>query len=155
MLESRAAQAGVMVGVMGLTFGMILAPIPEAASEYILESVLDDMQQHYDHHQAAVDGFKITTRTNNPHFLPYDFNVRSAVDNPDDCTNDEGDLFRFEESIFDDHNCVEIDYRYHGGMYYGAPAYVPSTMDSPPRISFYVYEDTQNSMYINIGGGDS
>lgn len=154
MLESRAAQTGVMVGVMGLTFGMILAPVPNAASEYVLGMVLEDMQQHYDQHQAAVDGFKITTSTTRPHFLVNEFQVESAVDNPSECENDEGHLFRFEESVLSDHNCVEIDYHYTYGLY-GAPAYIPSTANTPPRISFYVDEEGQNSMYINIDGGDN
>ncbi len=154
MLKSRAAQTGVLVGAMGITFGMILAPVPEAASEYVLESVLEDMQFHQDQHQSAVEGFKITTRGGDPHFLVREFRIQNAVTNPEDCENDEGHRFQFESSILDDGLCVgpgEYQSPYMGYAAYRAP----STVDTPPRISFYVKNEQQNSMYIEIGDDNS
>lgn len=157
MLKSRIAQAGVMVGVMGLLFGMVIAPIPNVASEYVLGGVLEDMDFHYDRHQAAFEAYQIVASDRDPNFLVQDYEIQSAVDNPSDCENNEEAYFQFENSILDNGNCMEISgtqyrYGYYAG---GGMAYQQDITDSPPRISFYVEGDGPNSMYIELGDQDS
>lgn len=156
MLKSRTAQAGVMVGVMGLIFGMALYPIPNLASEYILGSVISDMEFHYDRHQAAFESYKTVNSGYGPNFLVSEWRVASAVDNPEECENNQGDFIQFERSILDNHNCVETpDTTYSYGYYgTGGAAYTPDTTDSPPRISFYVREEDQNSMYMELNSDE-
>lgn len=157
MLKSRVAQAGVMVGVMGLLFGMVLAPIPNVASEYILEGVLQDMDFHYDRHQAAFEAYQITASDRSPNFLVNDYSVQAAVDNPSDCENDEGDYFQFENSILDNGDCREVTGTEYSSGYYsaGGMAYQQQITDTPPRISFYVEDEGPNSMYIELGDQNS
>ncbi|WP_414837883.1 hypothetical protein ACK3SF_00555 [Candidatus Nanosalina sp. VS9-1] len=151
MLDNRIAQAGVMVGVMGLLFGMVLAPIPNVASEYVLQGILGDMTFHYGRHQAAFEAYQITASPSNPNYLVEDYVIQTAVDNPSDCENSRGDYFQFERSVLDDGNCVETpDTAYTYGYYGTGAAYQQEITDTPPRISFYVRDDGPNSMNLEL-----
>lgn len=156
MLKSRIGQAGVMVGVMGLLFGMVLAPIPNVASEYVLQGVLDDMEFHYNRHQAAFEAYQLTASETDPNFLLEDYIIQGAIDNPSECENNEGDYFQFGKSILDDGSCLEASAQYRHGYYSaGGMTYQSQITDSPPRISFYVKGEGPNSVYIELGDQDS
>lgn len=152
MLDTRIAQTGVMVGVMGLLFGMMLAPVPNVASEYILGGILEDMNFHYNRHQAAFEAYQLTSSPYGPNYLVNDYEISYAVDNPDECENTQGDYFQFGSSILENHNCVEGTSTSYSYGYYGTGmTYQQDITDSPPRISFYVEGESPNSMYIELG----
>lgn len=153
MLKNRYAQAGVMVGVMGLMFGMALAPIPNVTSEYVLGDILSNMEFHYDRHQAAVEAYKLINDRDGPNFLLDAENINSVVDSSD-CENSDEDYFQFGYSnpIFGSTACQEgPDTEYSTGMYVGGGSvYQPSQTNSPPRISFFVREERQSSVYVEL-----
>lgn len=163
MLDSRIGQAAVMTAAIGMVFGMALTPIPNVTSKFILEDVLNQMDFHYDRHQAAVEATMIASSTFKPKFEVSQVQIQAAVDNPADCNNTEGDYFQFEKRIFSSNNCKEADSysAYPGYAYSGSATYRPQQTDNPARISFYVRDATpesyegQNSMNIVLGGLDS
>lgn len=161
MLDSRIGQAAVMTAAIGMVFGMALAPLPNLTSKFILEDLLDDIDFHYDRHQAAVEATKIASSTFRPKYKVSQIQIQAAIDNPATCNNSEGDYFQFEKSVFSSNDCVEPAETSESHYYAGSPSYSPQTTDKPPRISFYVGRasdssfEGQNSMYIKLGGLNS
>mgnify|MGYP000037494644 CR=1 FL=1 len=153
--ELAAASFANSVFIIGMVFGMALAPLPNLTSKYILADVFDEIDFHYDTHQAAVEAVEIASNPYKPKFSVSTAQIQSAVDNPSDCNNTEGDYFQFEERVFSSHNCqipsTSTNAYAYGYAYRGSP-YNPQTTDNPARISFYE-EDEQNpnSMFIELG----
>ncbi|NMJ76915.1 hypothetical protein GLU64_00680 [Nanohaloarchaea archaeon] len=57
----RKAQTEVMVAALGMVFGLMLAPIPNLASEFVLSGILDQMDWHASRQDAGIDAVRITS----------------------------------------------------------------------------------------------
>lgn len=151
MLDSRIGQAAVMTAAIGMVFGMALAPLPNITSKYILADLFDEIDFHYDRHQAAVEATEIVSSPYKPKFKASTYQVTNPVDNPSNCNNTQGDYFQFEKEVFGSDDC-QIPTDTPNAYSYSARTYNPQTTDTPARISFYeTDENRSNSMYIQLG----
>ena len=140
----RVGQAALLYGAGGLIFGLIFAPLPNIASNYVLSGVLDQMDGYYSQHQSAVEGFKMTVNTSGPNYYITEDHITDEIDTGP-CNNTNNFETRFTGDIFSDcsqnHNTGGSGYPNTYSMYNNLPA-----ITGYPRISFYNVNSDQGGL---------
>lgn len=146
----RKAQTEVMIAALGMVFGLMLAPIPNLASEAFLSGILDQMDVHAARQDAGIDTVQITSPPGpqSKNFNPEIQDVLDQIrDTGEDCKSSVRPggnrtvrfLFEFHDADdLGDGRCDQND-----GIYDYAE------IGRPPKISYWVkdYKDLEEDSY--------
>lgn len=164
----RKAQVGVMVAAGGMIFGLMIAPIPNVASEYVLGNVLGQMEYHVSRQEALLDGVQITSGSYFPNFHPTESYVEAKMQsgNCNTTLNPGGNrILRFDDSISGVSGCrlSTSTYTYSTYQTGNTIRQQKADMNNPPKISFYPnkYDPSSssstrpNGILLSVQGGNN
>lgn len=173
-MKSRKAQIGVMVAIGGLVFGLIISPIPNLASEYVMGNVLNRMEYHMSRQEAALDAVQVTSSPYFINFNPSRSYVRSKIKSTECNTTivpGGNRIVRVDDDIGISHN-NGCQFYYQSSTHYTYGVYTQqyqyyaqkAAMGNPPRISFYTSdseaansadEKRPNGILLSVQGGSN